>query len=495
MMNSINLENTYTSLPPEFFRYTEAETMPDVTVITINEQLADLLNIDIGFLKSQSGLKFLSGKNSKTLPNSISLAYAGHQFGHLVPQLGDGRAVLLGDKICQDGVRRDIQLKGSGKTYFSRGGDGRAGIGPVIREYLISESMHHLGVPTTRSLAVLLTGEKVVRAEVSPGAMLARVAKSHVRVGTFEFFAIRNQKDHIRKLADFMIERSHPDLSDKKNKYELFFERIVKGQASLVAQWNSVGFIHGVMNTDNTSISCETIDYGPCAFMDSYEANKVFSSIDQYGRYAFSNQSRVAPWNLSRLAETILFLISKNTSDAIKVVEEILFDFDKNFNNSLDILISHKLGFKNNSKKTSSLYSDLLNLMEAGKADFTGTFKSLKATLIKEDDTIFLNNFRNSDEENQHAVSQWLGNWRKLLQENSKSKTEAIELLSSSNPEFIMRNHLVEQAIGKATKGDFSDFKILCDLLITPFEVKENHETFYNAPRDSEVVHQTFCGT
>jgi len=325
--------------------------------------------------------------------------------------------------------------------------------------------------------------------------MLARVAKSHVRVGTFEFFAIRNQKDHIRKLADFMIERSHPDLSDKKEKYELFFERIVKGQASLVAQWNSVGFIHGVMNTDNTSISCETIDYGPCAFMDSYEANKVFSSIDQFGRYAFSNQSRVAPWNLSRLAETILFLISENTSGAIKVVEEILFDFDKNFNNSLDILSSRKLGFKNNSKKTSSLYFELLNLMEAGKADFTGTFKSLKATLIKEDDSIFSNNFRNSDEENQHSVSQWLGNWRKLLQENSKSKTEAIELLSSSNPEFIMRNHLVEKAIGKATKGDFSDFEILCDLLITPFEVKENHETFYKAPTDSEVVHQTFCGT
>ena len=494
-MNSINLENTYTSLPPEFFRYTEAETMPDVTVITINEQLADLLDIDIGFLKSQSGLRFLSGKNSKTLPNSISLAYAGHQFGHLVPQLGDGRAVLLGDKICQDGVRRDIQLKGSGKTYFSRGGDGRAGIGPVIREYLISESMHHLGVPTTRSLAVLLTGEKVFRTEVSPGAMLARVAKSHVRVGTFEFFAIRNQKDHIRKLADFMIERSHPDLSDNKEKYKLFFERIVKGQASLVAQWNSVGFIHGVMNTDNTSISCETIDYGPCAFMDSYEANKVFSSIDQYGRYAFSNQSRVAPWNLSRLAETILFLISKNTSDAIKVVEKILFDFDKKFNASLDILSSRKLGFKNYSKKTSSLYSELLNLMEVGKADFTGTFKSLKETLIKEDNTIFLNNFRNLDEENQHAISQWLGAWRKLLQENSESKTEAIEFLSSSNPTFIMRNHLVENAIGKATKGDFSDFDILRDLLTMPFEIKENHEEFYKPPTASQVVHQTFCGT
>ena len=262
-----------------------------------------------------------------------------------------------------------------------------------------------------------------------------------------------------------------------------------------MAQWNSVGFIHGVMNTDNTSISYETIDYGPCAFMDSYEANKVFSSIDQFGRYAFSNQARVAPWNLSRLAETMLFLISENTSEAIKVVEEILFDFDAHFNNSLDILSSHKLGIKNNSKKTSSLYSEFLNLMEAGKADFTGTFKSLKETIIKEDNTIFFDNFKNSDEDNQSAISQWLGTWRKLLQENSKSKTEAIELLSSSNPKFIMRNHLVENAIGKATKGDFSDFDILCDLLTMPFEIKENYEEFYKPPTASQVVHQTFCGT
>ena len=494
-MNSINLENTYTSLPQEFFRYNEAETMPDVKLIKINEQLADLLDIDIGFLTSQAGLRFLSGKNSENLPNPISLAYAGHQFGHLVPQLGDGRAVLLGDKICKDGVRRDIQLKGSGKTYFSRGGDGRAGVGPVIREYLMSESMHYLGVPTTRSLAVLLTGEKVVREEVSPGAMLARVATSHVRVGTFEFFAIRNQKDNVRKLADFMIERSHPDLSEKKKKYELFFERIVTGQASLVAQWNSVGFIHGVMNTDNTSISCETIDYGPCAFMDSFEANKVFSSIDQFGRYAFSNQARVAPWNLSRLAETILFLISENTSEAIKFVEGILSDFDKHFNNSLDILSSRKLGIKNKSKTTISLYSDLLNLMEIGKADFTHTFKSLKTILIKEDNSIFLNNFRDLNEENQRSLSKWLGDWRKILKEDNDSKTEAIELLSASNPEFIMRNHLVEKSIRKATKGDFSDFEILSDLLLNPFEMKENYEAFYKAPTDREVVHQTFCGT
>ena len=494
-MNSINLENTYTSLPQEFFKYTEAETMPDIKLIKINEQLADLLDIDISFLTSQTGLRFLSGKSFDNLPDSISLAYAGHQFGHLVPQLGDGRAVLLGDKICKDGVRRDIQLKGSGKTYFSRGGDGRAGIGPVIREYLMSESMHYLGVPTTRSLAVLSTGEKVVREEVTPGAMLARVATSHVRVGTFEFFALRNQKDNIRKLADFMIERSHPDLSGKKKKYELFFERIVSGQASLVAQWNSIGFIHGVMNTDNTSISYETIDYGPCAFMDSYQANKVFSSIDQFGRYAFSNQARVAPWNLSRLAETIIFLISENTSEAIKVVEEILSDFDKHFNNSLDILSSRKLGIRNNSRKTSSLYSELLNLMEVGKADFTHTFKSLKAIFIKEDNSIFLDNFRNLNEENQHALSNWLGDWKKFLEENNDSKTKVIELLNASNPEFIMRNHLVEKSIRKATKGDFSDFEILSDLLLKPFEMKEKYEAFYKAPTDREVVHQTFCGT
>ena len=325
--------------------------------------------------------------------------------------------------------------------------------------------------------------------------MLARVATSHIRVGTFEFFAIRNQKDHIRKLADFMIERSHPDITDQKHKYKLFFERIVLGQAKLVAQWNSVGFIHGVMNTDNTSISYETIDYGPCAFMDSYEANKVFSSIDQFGRYAFSNQARVAPWNLSRLAETILFLISENTSEAIKVVEEILSDFDKHFNNSLDILSSRKLGIKNNSKKTSSLYSELLNLMEVGKADFTDTFKSLKAILIKEDTSIFLNNFRNLNEETQHALSKWLGDWKKFLKENNDSKTKVIELLNASNPEFIMRNHLVEKSIRKATKGDFSDFEILSDLLLKPFEMKETYEAFYKAPIDREIVHQTFCGT
>ena len=274
-----------------------------------------------------------------------------------------------------------------------------------------------------------------------------------------------------------------------------FFERIVIGQARLVAQWNTVGFIHGVMNTDNTSISYETIDYGPCAFMDSYEANKVFSSIDQFGRYAFSNQARVAPWNLSRLAETILFLISENTSEAIKVVEEILVDFDKHFNNSFDILSSRKLGIKNNSKKTSSLYSELLNLMEAGKADFTHTFKSLKAILTKEDTSFFLNNFIGLNEDNQRALSKWLGDWKKLMKENNESKATAIELLSSSNPEFIMRNHLVEKSIVKATKGDFSDFEILSDLLINPYEMKENYEAFYKAPTNKEVVHKTFCGT
>ena len=292
-----------------------------------------------------------------------------------------------------------------------------------------------------------------------------------------------------------MIKRSHPDITDQKHKYKLFFERVVLGQAKLVAQWNSVGFIHGVMNTDNTSISYETIDYGPCAFMDDYEANKVFSSIDQFGRYAFSNQARVAPWNLSRLAETILFLISETTSEAVKVVEKILFDFDKNFKTSLDILSSNKLGFENKSKKTSSLYSDLLNLMEIGKADFTNTFNSLKGVLVKEEDSIFLKNFKNLNGENQLALSQWLGRWKNFLQENNESKTNAVELLRLSNPEFIMRNHLVERAIGKAIKGDFSDFEILCDLLLTPYEMKENYKAFYQSPIDSEVVHKTFCGT
>ena len=377
-MTNLGLENSYTSLPTDFYRFTKPEVMPCLELLKLNTELAELLDLDKDFLLSEDGTMFLGGQALPETTKSISLAYAGHQFGQLVPQLGDGRALLLGDKICKDNQRRDIQLKGSGKTMFSRGGDGRAGIGPVIREYLVSESMHYLNIPTTRSLAVLLTGEKVIRETIQPGAILVRVAKSHVRVGTFQFFAIRDQKDHVQRLADFIIDRNFQSIKTKKNKYRLLLENVVEGQAKLIAKWMSVGFIHGVMNTDNTSISCETIDYGPCAFMDNYQEKKVFSSIDQFGRYSFSNQALVGPWNLSRFAETILFLLSDDQEKSIKIAEEILLNFEKIFNSTFNEITSKKLGFRLASKHSEKLYNELLVLMESGQADFTLALRSLE---------------------------------------------------------------------------------------------------------------------
>ena len=356
-MTNLGLENSYINLPTDFYRFTKPEIMPCLELLKLNSELAELLDLDKDFLQSENGTMFLGGQVLPKTTKSISLAYAGHQFGQLVPQLGDGRALLLGDKICKDNQRRDIQLKGSGRTMFSRGGDGRAGIGPVIREYLVSESMHYLDVPTTRSLAILLTGEKVVRETIQPGAILVRVAKSHVRVGTFQFFAIRDQQDHVQRLADFIIDRNFQCIKTKKDKYRRLLENVVEGQAKLIAKWVSVGFIHGVMNTDNTSISCETIDYGPCAFMDSYQEKKVFSSIDQFGRYSFSNQALVGPWNLSRFAETILFLLSDDQEKSIKIAEEILLNFEKIFNSTLNEITTKKLGLPYASSQSEKLYN------------------------------------------------------------------------------------------------------------------------------------------
>ena len=392
-MTNLGLENSYTSLPTDFYRFTKPEVMPCLELLKLNTELAELLDLDKDFLLSEDGTMFLGGQALPETTKSISLAYAGHQFGQLVPQLGDGRALLLGDKVCKDNQRRDIQLKGSGKTLFSRGGDGRAGIGPVIREYLVSESMHYLNIPTTRSLAVLLTGEKVIRETIQPGAILVRVAKSHVRVGTFQFFAIRDQKDHVQRLADFIIDRDFQSIKTKKNKYRLLLENVVEGQANLIAKWMSVGFIHGVMNTDNTSISCETIDYGPCAFMDNYQEKKVFSSIDQFGRYSFSNQALVGPWNLSRFAETILFLLSDDQEKSIKIAEEILLNFEKIFNSTFNEITSKKLGFRLASKHSEKLYNELLALMESGQADFTITLRALESVLQESCQNHFIKNF------------------------------------------------------------------------------------------------------
>ena len=494
-MTNLGLENSYTSLPTDFYRFTKPEVMPCLELLKLNSELAELLDLDKDFLLSEDGTMFLGGQALPETTKSISLAYAGHQFGQLVPQLGDGRALLLGDKICKDNQRRDIQLKGSGKTMFSRGGDGRAGIGPVIREYLVSESMHYLNIPTTRSLAVLLTGEKVIRETIQPGAILVRVAKSHVRVGTFQFFAIRDQKDHVQRLADFIIDRNFQSIKTKKNKYRLLLENVVEGQAKLIAKWMSVGFIHGVMNTDNTSISCETIDYGPCAFMDNYQEKKVFSSIDQFGRYSFSNQALVGPWNLSRFAETILFLLSDDQDKSIKIAEEILLNFEKIFNSTFNEITSKKLGFRLASKHSERLYNELLVLMESGQADFTLTLRSLESVVGKSQQNHFNKNFVFPEKEQKVQLNNWLKDWLKLLEGEEADKENASKRLRSNNPIFIPRNHIIEKIIKEAAKGNFDQFNQLSTVLKKPFTHDSSFIDFYKAPKKEELVQQTFCGT
>ncbi len=493
-MKNLGLENSYTSLPTDFYRITQPEVMPGLKLIKLNCELAKLLDLDKDFLLSKDGTMFLGGQALPETTKSIALAYAGHQFGQLVPQLGDGRALLLGDKICTDNQRRDIQLKGSGKTMFSRGGDGRAGIGPVIREYLVSESMHYLDIPTTRSLAILLTGEKIVRETIQPGAILVRVAKSHVRVGTFQFFAIRDQKDHVQRLTDFIIDRNFQSIKTKKNKYRLFLEKVVEGQANLIAKWMSIGFIHGVMNTDNTSISCETIDYGPCAFMDSYQEKKVFSSIDQFGRYSFSNQALVGPWNLSRFAETILFLLSDDQDKSVKIAEEILLNFEKIFHSTFSEITSKKLGLRYASKHSEKLYKDLLALMESGGADFTLTLKSLESVVQSSQQSHFIKNFVFPKKEQEKQLNNWLKDWNKLLDEETDKKN-ALKRLKTNNPIFIPRNHMIERVIRDASEGNFDQFNQLASCLKQPFTYNSSFVDFYNAPKKDELVQQTFCGT
>jgi uncharacterized protein YdiU (UPF0061 family) len=355
--------------------------------------------------------------------------------------------------------------------------------------------MHYLNIPTTRSLAVLLTGEKVIRETIQPGAILVRVAKSHVRVGTFQFFAIRDQKDHVQRLADFIIDRDFQSIKTKKNKYRLLLENVVEGQANLIAKWMSVGFIHGVMNTDNTSISCETIDYGPCAFMDNYQEKKVFSSIDQFGRYSFSNQALVGPWNLSRFAETILFLLSDDQDKSIKIAEEILLNFEKIFNSTFNEIISKKLGFRLASKHSEKLYKELLALMESGQADFTITLRSLESVLQKSCQNHFIKNFVFHEKKQKNQLNNWLKDWHKLLEREEVDKETAIKRLRSSNPIFIPRNHVIEKVIRETSEGNFDQFNQLAKALKEPFTHNSSFVDFYNAPKKEELVQQTFCGT
>src|SRR5262245_25336678 len=370
-------QNTYAALPANFFARVAPTPVASPRLIKLNRPLAQHLGLDPDVLDSPEGAEILSGKRLPDGADPIAMAYAGHQFGHFVPQLGDGRAILLGEVIDKDGVRRDIQLKGSGPTPFSRRGDGRAALGPVLREYIVSEAMFALGIPTTRSLAAVITGESVMRETVLPGAVLTRVAASHIRVGTFQYFAARRDTDAVRRLADHVIERHYPHLAGAARPYHALLEAVIARQADLVARWLLIGFIHGVMNTDNTAISGETIDYGPCAFMDHYDPTQVFSSIDEMGRYAYANQPRIALWNLTRLAECLLPLFSDDQEKAISEAQEILGGFPEKFSIAYQAGLRAKIGLFTACDGDDALVQDLLEAMALGKADFTLTFRRL----------------------------------------------------------------------------------------------------------------------
>jgi uncharacterized protein YdiU (UPF0061 family) len=461
-------------------------------LIKLNRPLAAQLGLDPERLASPEGVEILAGKRIPDGADPIAMAYAGHQFGHFVPQLGDGRAILLGEVIDADGVRRDIQLKGSGPTPFSRRGDGRAALGPVLREYIVSEAMAALGIPTTRSLAAVMTGESVLRETALPGAVLTRVASSHIRVGTFQYFAARGDTEGVRRLADHVIARHYPQAANAERRYHALLEGVIARQAELVARWLLVGFIHGVMNTDNTSISGETIDYGPCAFMDHYDPGQVFSSIDQQGRYAYANQPRIALWNLTRLAECLLPLFSDDQDKAISEAQAALGDFAEKFSAAYQAGLRQKLGLFTARDGDEALVQDLLDAMAKGQADFTLTFRRLSdAALAPQGDASVRQLFADPT-----AFDEWAVRWRQRIAEEPQDPAERLAAMRAVNPAFIPRNHRVEAVIDAAVaRDDFAPFEELLTVLSEPYQDQPELAGYADPPKPEQRVLQTFCGT
>jgi uncharacterized protein YdiU (UPF0061 family) len=484
-------QNTYAALPANFFARVAPTPVSAPRLIKLNRPLALHLGLDPDLLDSPEGAEILSGKRLPDGADPIAMAYAGHQFGHFVPQLGDGRAILLGEVIDKDGIRRDIQLKGSGPTPFSRRGDGRAALGPVLREYIVSEAMFALGIPTTRSLAATITGESVMRETILPGAVLTRVAASHVRVGTFQYFAARGDTDAVRRLADHVIARHYSELAGTEQPYHALLAGVAARQADLVARWLHVGFIHGVMNTDNTSISGETIDYGPCAFMDHYDPAQVFSSIDEMGRYAYANQPRIALWNLTRLAECLLPLFSEDQEKAIAEAQEILGAFPEQFSTAYQAGLRQKIGLFTARDGDEALVRDLLEAMASGKADFTLTFRRLgDAALDTASDARLRALFAEGA-----AFDEWAARWRQRLAQEPQSGAERQAAMHAVNPAFIPRNHRVEAVIAAAVMDEYAPFEEFIKVLAKPFEDPPEFADYTIPPKPEERVCQTFCGT
>lgn len=486
-------DNSYARLPERFFARLGPTPVSNPSLIRLNEGLARQLGLSPERLSTAEGIEVLAGNRVPEGAEPLAMAYAGFQFGNWVPQLGDGRAILLGELIDQDGVRRDVQLKGSGPTPFSRNGDGRAGLGPVLREYIVSEAMAALGVATTRSLAAITTGEQIARETSLPGAVLTRVAQSHIRVGTFQFFAGRGDDDAIRLLADHVIARHYPAAAETDNPILALLAAVIERQAELIARWQLVGFIHGVMNTDNMSIAGETIDYGPCAFMDSYHPDTVYSSIDRMGRYAFGNQPKIAHWNLVGLANALLPLVADEQEAAVALTTEVIHTFPGRFEHFYRVGLQKKLGLGEAREDDAALGQDLLTRMAENSADFTLTFRRLGDLDVQSSrhDDLLSGLF-----ENPAAFDGWAERWRQRLAGEGRSPEERRSDMRSLNPAFIPRNHLVEEAIRAAVdEGDLEPFEQLIEVLAAPYDDQPSRERYAEPPRADQIVRQTFCGT
>ena len=476
-----HFNHSYTKLPKDFFVEQLPVKVSNPKLILLNEPLLKALGLDKEALSPEAWGNIFSGNELPEKAHPIAEAYAGHQFGHFA-LLGDGRAVLLGEHITPEGNHFDIQFKGSGQTPYSRRGDGRAALGPMLREFIISEAMNALKIPTTRSLAVVTTGESVMRDEVLPGAILTRVAKSHIRVGTFQFASTLNDTNKLKALADYTIDRHYPECKAKDNPYLAFLNAVIERQALLISQWMHVGFIHGVMNTDNMSISGETIDYGPCAFMDRYHPETVFSSIDRQGRYAYSNQPPIAQWNLARFAETLIPLIDHNADKSIELASQSVNDFSGQFQTAWLKGMRQKLGLFNEEESDIELINELLVLMQKNKADYTLTFRHLASDAILKD-AIFKD----------ASFKVWYKNWLHCIQKQKEGEESSRLKMLNHNPAVIPRNYLVEKALSLAVVDQ--DYKFLNDFIAALLKPYEDSQVFCEPPIEEDKSYKTFCGT
>jgi serine/tyrosine/threonine adenylyltransferase len=490
-MTIIPFDNSYARLPPQFHARLNPTPVAAPRLLILNKALVAELGLDEAWLRSSDGVNMLSGNVSPVGSEPLAAAYAGHQFGHFSPQLGDGRAILLGEVMDRHGQRRDIQLKGSGPTPFSRRGDGRAALGPALREYLISEAMHALGIPTTRALAVVSTGEPVYRQTPLPGAVVTRIASSHIRVGTFQFFAARGDLESVRLLADHAIARHYPAALNATRPMLAFLQHVVAAQAKLVAQWLTVGFVHGVMNTDNMSVAGETIDYGPCAFMDVYDPAAVFSSIDEMGRYAYGNQPKIAQWNLARFAETLVPLLAADETEGLALANEAIAVFPALFETEVTAGYRRKLGLASAEEGDLRLAQDLLKCMALGKADHTLVFRRLAASA---EDEAMDGGVRSLFTE-PAGFDDWAAAWRERLARDSATPSQRSAAMRQANPAVIPRNHLVEAALQAASeRGDLAPFMQLHAELARPFDGVLPGSP-HAAPPPEAGPYVTFCGT